>query len=128
LSRLLAFFSHQRRAILAALVCLVGAGIWIAFQLPAAILPEVVFPRITVLADSGEMPAADMVREVTRPLEESLRRVTEIQEIRSVSSRGSAEIQLDCDWHANMSRNWSRHRSTRRAAGCPTGPRSRRGS
>jgi multidrug efflux pump subunit AcrB len=104
LNRLLAFFSHQRRAILAALVCLVGAGIWIAFQMPAAILPEVVFPRITVLADSGEMPAADMVREVTRPLEESLRRVTEIQEIRSVSSRGSAEIQLDCDWHANMNR------------------------
>ena len=78
----LEFAARQRRAIAAALVLLALAGTAFSLRLPAAILPEVVFPRITIIADSGERPAEEMVRLVTRPLEESLRRVPEIQEIR----------------------------------------------
>src|SRR5262249_61100605 len=69
---------------------------------PASILPEVPFPRITILAESGELPSDVVLRPVTRPLEESLRRVPGVGEIRSTTSRGSAEITLDGAWRADM--------------------------
>ena len=71
-------------------------------RLPTSILPEVTFPRITILADSGELPSDAMMRAVTRPLEESIRRVPGVLEIRSTTSRGSAEINLDCAWDSDM--------------------------
>jgi len=43
-----------------------------------------------------------MLREVTRPLEESIRRVPGILEVRSTTSRGSAEINLDSRWGSNL--------------------------
>ena len=99
------FFGHlrlHRRALDAALVLAVALGAWRAFQMPAAILPEVTFPRVKVIADSGERPGEEVLRAVTRPLEESLRRVPALHEMRSTSSRGSAEINLDFTWDTDM--------------------------
>jgi crotonobetainyl-CoA:carnitine CoA-transferase CaiB-like acyl-CoA transferase len=72
----LAFCARQSRALLALLVLLTVVGFAIGLRLPASILPEIAFPRITVIADSGERPAEEMVRTVTRPLEEALARLT----------------------------------------------------
>ena len=92
----------QRRAIALALAGVVVLGGLAAIQLPSSILPEVTFPRITVIADSGELPSDAMLRTVTRPLEESIRRVPGVLEVRSTTSRGSAELNLDCEWGSNM--------------------------
>jgi len=92
----------QRRAWLAALSVLGVLGIFAALHLPAGILPEVTFPRISVIADAGERPAEEMLRMVTRPLEASLRRVPDVREIRSTTSRGSTEIHLDGAWNVDM--------------------------
>jgi multidrug efflux pump subunit AcrB len=101
---LLAFCERQARALLALLAVLVLVGFGTGLRLPASILPEIAFPRITVIADSGERPAEEMVRTVTRPLEEVLRHVPEVREIRSATSRGSTEIHLDCAWRVPMAR------------------------
>ena len=92
----------QRRALALAVVGLSALGTLAAFRLPAAIFPEVTFPRIKVIAESGERPGEDMMRAVTRPIEESLRRVPGVGEIRSTTTRGSSEINLDCTWDSNM--------------------------
>ncbi|HET7225027.1 MAG TPA: efflux RND transporter permease subunit, partial [Candidatus Eisenbacteria bacterium] len=94
--------AHQRRAIVLLLALVVIAGTWTALKLPASILPEITFPRITVIADAGERPGEEMVRAVTRPIETALRRVPGIREVRSTTSRGSSEIQVDCDWRADI--------------------------
>ncbi len=104
MTRLLAVLARQRRALILALAALVGAGIVQAFRMPAAILPEVAFPRISVIADSGELPPDEMVRTVTKTLEDAVRRVPDLREVRSTTSRGSTEIHLDCDWKASMPR------------------------
>ena len=101
---LLDFLERQRKALIAVLAALTAAGAWVAFHMPAAILPEVAFPRITIIADSGERPPEDMVRTVTRPLEDAVRRVPELREVRSTTSRGTTEINLDCHWGAPMIR------------------------
>ena len=92
----------QRRAIALALGGVLVLGAVAAWRLPASILPEVTFPRIKLIADSGELPSEAMLRTVTRPLEESIRRVPGVVEIRSTTSRGFAEINLDCEWRSDM--------------------------
>jgi len=92
----------QRRAVVFGFVVLLGLGAWSALHAPAAILPDVTFPRITVIADAGELPAEQMLRAVTRPLETSVRRVPGVRELRSTTSRGSVEMNLDCTWQTPM--------------------------
>jgi len=45
-----------------------------------------------------------MVVSVTRPVEEAIRRVRGVREVRSTTSRGSAEINIGFDWGADMGR------------------------
>lgn len=92
----------QSRGLTLLILGMCALGGLAAWKLPAAILPEVTFPRIKVIADSGERPGDDMMRAVTRPIEESLRRVPGVLEIRSTTSRGSTEINLDCTWGSDM--------------------------
>ncbi len=93
---------RQRRAIALAAVAAIIMGIFSALRLPSSILPEVTFPRITVIADSGELPSEAMLRAATRPLEEAIRRVPGVLEVRSITTRGSVEINLDCQWRSDM--------------------------
>src|SRR5262249_2350305 len=92
----------QRRAVVLAFTILLVLGAWSALRAPAAILPEITFPRITVIADAGELPAEQMLRAVTRPLESSVRRVPGVRELRSTTARGSVEMNLDCTWQTPM--------------------------
>jgi multidrug efflux pump subunit AcrB len=92
----------QRRAILFAFATLLAMGAWAGFRAPAAILPEVTFPRITVIADAGELPAEQVLRAITRPLETSVRRVPGVRELRTMTARGSVEMNIDCTWRTPM--------------------------
>ena len=92
----------QRRALALAFALLLAVGVAALLRLPAAILPEVTFPRLTVIADAGELPADQVLRAVTRPLESSVRRVPGVRELRSTTSRGSVEMDLDCEWSTDM--------------------------
>jgi len=93
---------RQRRAVMFAFVVLLVMGAWSALNAPAAILPEVTFPRITVIADAGELPSEQVLRAVTRPLESSVRRVPGVRELRSTTARGSVEMNIDCTWKTPM--------------------------
>jgi multidrug efflux pump subunit AcrB len=92
----------QRRAVALLFAGLILLGFVAALKLPNSILPEVTFPRISIVAESGELPSDAMLWGVTRPLEESIRRVPGVLEVRSTTSRGSAEINLDCAWGSDM--------------------------
>ena len=106
----------QRRALLLALGALAALGVALGARLPMAILPEVTFPRITIIAESGERPGEEMLRAVTRTIEEGVRRVPGVREIRSTTSRGSSEIDLDCEWNTPMDLTLQRVQATLDAA------------
>jgi CzcA family heavy metal efflux pump len=93
---------RHRRSILFALAALAAAGLFSAFSLPVSLFPQVSFPRIRINIESGDRPAEQMVLGVTRPLEEQIRRVPGVRDVRSVSSRGSAEINVNFDWGIDM--------------------------
>jgi CzcA family heavy metal efflux pump len=92
----------HRRSIIFALAALAVAGLVSALSLPVGLFPQVSFPRIRINIDSGDRPAEQMVLAVTQPLEEQLRRVPGVREVRSTSSRGSAEIDVQFDWGDDM--------------------------
>ncbi len=69
-------------------------GVILARTIPSAVFPEMTFRRATILADSGDLPAEQMLASVTRPLEESAYTVPGVELVRSTTTRGSAEIDV----------------------------------
>jgi multidrug efflux pump subunit AcrB len=94
--------SNQSRAILIIVAVLCAAGLYAAFQLPVAILPQTDFPRIVIIVDNGEAPASQTLVSVTRPIEEAMNGIPGIARIRSKTARGSSEISLYFDWNVNI--------------------------
>jgi len=96
------WFARHSKSIIFLISILAIIGIYTAFYLPIAVFPETNFPRIIVGVDNGVMPIEQMEVTITRPLEEAVRSVPGLEDVRSTSSRGSAEINLFFDWNVNM--------------------------
>src|ERR1017187_1883886 len=84
------------------ILTLVAVGIYLALSIPVAVFPSTNFPRIVVGADVGVYPIDQMLVTVTQPLEEAVNTVPGLDHVTSITSRGSAEIDLFFDWNANM--------------------------
>jgi CzcA family heavy metal efflux pump len=85
--------------VILALACL---GAYIAFSVPISVFPATDFPRIIIGVDNGVMPIDQMQIAVTRPIEEAVNSVPGLHNVRSITSRGSAEINLFFDWNVDM--------------------------
>jgi CzcA family heavy metal efflux pump len=81
-------------------VALIGG--YLAFTIPVSVFPETNFPRILIAVDNGVMPIDQMTVTITRPLEEAVNSVPGLHEVRSITSRGSAEIDLFFNWQVDM--------------------------
>jgi CzcA family heavy metal efflux pump len=93
--------AHRRSLLfLLAVAALVGAVLM--FRLPSSLFPTVDFPRVVVSLDAGDRPAAQMEAAVTRPMEQAIRRVPAVANVRSTTSRGSAEISVSFAWGTDM--------------------------
>src|ERR1700682_5357663 len=84
------------------LLTLALLGGYLAFTIPVSVFPNTNFPRILISVDNGVMPIDQMMVTITRPLEEAVNSVPGLQNVRSITSRGSAEIDLFFDWNVDM--------------------------
>src|SRR5712692_11349757 len=84
------------------LLTLIAIGGYLAFTIPVAVFPATDFPRIVVGIDNGGAPINKMQVMVTRPIEEAMNSVPGLDQVRSTTSRGSAEINLFFNWNVNM--------------------------
>jgi CzcA family heavy metal efflux pump len=80
------------------------AGAYLAFQVPISVFPDTNFPRVVIGVDNGVMPVEQMEVTVTRPIENAVNSVPGLQTVRSITSRGSAEVSLFFDWNQDMVR------------------------
>ncbi len=99
LARLIA---EQKRAVLVVIALLCAAGLYAAWQLPSAVFPQTDFPRIVITVDNGVVPAQQTLVSVTRPVEEAMNGIPGITRIRSVTARGSCEVNLFFDWSVDI--------------------------
>ncbi|MYN16038.1 MMPL family transporter [Rugamonas sp. FT107W] len=97
-----AWAQSHRRSILFLLLMLAMAGMVAALHLPVSLFPTIPFPRAVVSLDAGDQPAEQMEMLVTRPVEEAVRRVPGVRNLRSTTSRGSAEVSINFDWGRDM--------------------------
>jgi CzcA family heavy metal efflux pump len=88
------FCRENRYAVYLLTAFLTLAGIAAMFQLPSNIYPELNFPRIVVLAHSGDLAPDAMLLTVTRPLEEAVSTTLGVRRVDSKTIRGNTEISM----------------------------------
>jgi CzcA family heavy metal efflux pump len=96
------FVERRRRSLLTLLFMLIAAGVVAAISMPVALFPNVRFPRIAITIDAGDRPVDQMEAVVTRPVEQAIRAVPGIQDLRSTTSRGEAELSINFGWGSDM--------------------------
>src|SRR5256712_1290940 len=94
--------AHFSRRVIFVIITLIAIGIYLAFTIPVAVFPSTDFPRIVVGVDAGVAPINQMQVTVTRPIEEAMNSVPGLEQVRSTTSRGSAEVNLFFNWRVNM--------------------------
>ncbi|HEV2389024.1 MAG TPA: efflux RND transporter permease subunit [Candidatus Acidoferrales bacterium] len=96
------WFAREHKSIIFLIVTLALVGGYLAFSIPIAVFPSTDFPRIIIGVDNGVMPIDQMLVTITRPIEEAVNGVRGIEDVQSITSRGSAEIDLYFSWRVDM--------------------------
>jgi CzcA family heavy metal efflux pump len=96
------WIQDHRRSILFLMVVLAGAGVISALSLPVSLFPTVSFPRVVVSLDAGDRPAQQMEMQVTRPVETAVRQIPGVVDVRSITSRGAADVSINFNWGLDM--------------------------
>src|SRR5437764_570518 len=92
------------KPIIFVILTLIALGIYLALTIPVAVFPETDFPRIVVGVDNGVMPIDQMLVTITRPIEEAVNSVPALDRLWSVTSRGTADVDLFFTWKVDMYR------------------------
>lgn len=96
------WFVRNAKPLIFVILMLALLGAYLSFYVPISVFPRTDFPRIIIGVDNGVMPIEQMQVTVTRPIEEAVNSVPGLHSVRSVTSRGSAEVNLFFDWNVDM--------------------------
>src|SRR5207247_6665923 len=96
------WFSRQSKPVIFLILTLALLGGYLAFTIPISVFPTTNFPRILIAVDNGVMPIDQMLVTITRPIEEAVNSVPGLQKVTSITSRGSAEVDLFFEWNSDM--------------------------
>ncbi|MBN9485245.1 MAG: acriflavine resistance protein B [Bacteroidetes bacterium 43-93] len=96
------FFVNYKSPIgvLLAFILLAGTLAYTKFQ--TSLFPEITFPKIKIIADAGLQPVDKMMVTVTKPIENAIKQVPDLQTLRSTTSRGSCEISAFMNWNSDI--------------------------
>jgi heavy metal efflux system protein len=79
-------------------ILLLAAGIFAYTKMQTNLFPEVLFPRVTIIADAGQLPVDRMMITVTKPLESAVKKVRGVTVVKSSTSRGNCTIEVYFQW------------------------------
>src|SRR5208283_967678 len=96
------WFTRYAKSLVFLILIVAIAGAYLAFTVPTSVFPTTDFPRVLIAVDNGVMPIDQMMVTITRPIEEAVNSVPGLQQVRSITSRGSAEVDLFFEWHVDM--------------------------
>src|SRR5919205_2261297 len=96
------FFVTYKNPLTVFVFLILAAGIFVYSRLQTSLFPEITFPKIKIIADAGLQPVNKMMITVTQPLENAIKQVPELEDVRSITSRGSCEISAFMNWNANI--------------------------
>src|SRR5262245_47151324 len=96
------WYTRYSKSVIFVSLAIAIAGAYIAFTVPISVFPQTDFPRVVIGVDNGVMPIDQMLVTITRPIEEAVNSVQGLQSVRSITSRGEAEIDLFFNWNVDM--------------------------
>jgi len=96
------WFARNSTSVIFLILTLALLGGYLAFTIPVSVFPSTNFPRILIAVDNGVMPIDQMMVTITRPIEETVNSVPGLLQVRSITSRGSAEVDLFFRWDVDM--------------------------
>ena len=96
------WFARHSKSVIFLTLTLALVGGYLAMSIPVEVFPSTNFPRIIIGVDNGVMPIDQMMVTITRPLEDGVNSVEGLESVRSITSRGSAEIDLSFNWSVDM--------------------------
>ena len=105
------FISHKKPIALVLFLTLLG-GMFAYSKLQTSLFPDVTFPKIKIIAEEGLQPVNKMMLTVTKPLEDVIKQVPDLQTVRSTTSRGSCEISAYMNWGADIDLSQQRIQSS----------------
>src|SRR3954453_1357361 len=96
------FFTTYKNPLAVLVVMILAGGVFVYGKLKTSLFPEITFPKIKIIADAGLQPVDKMMVTVTKPLENVVKQVPDLLNIRSTTSRGTCEISAFMDWNSNI--------------------------
>src|SRR5579871_4358532 len=96
------WFAHNSKSVIFVILVIALVGAYQAITIPVSVFPSTDFPRIVIGIDNGVMPIDQMMVTITRPVERSVNSVQGLETVRSITSRGSAEVDLFFNWQVDM--------------------------
>src|SRR6195952_4096291 len=96
------FFVSYKNPLTVLLVLIIGGGMFVYTKLQTSLIPEITFPKIKIIAEAGLQPVNNMLVTVTKPLENAIKQVPDLEDVRSTTSRGSCEISAFMNWNSNV--------------------------
>jgi multidrug efflux pump subunit AcrB len=106
------FFISHRKPLGLVLAIFIMGGLFAYSRLQTSLFPEITFPKIKIIADEGLQPVNKMMVTVTKPLENAIKQVPDLQLVRSTTSRGSCEISALFNWSADIDLSQQRIQSS----------------
>ncbi|MGN6617577.1 MAG: efflux RND transporter permease subunit [Ilyomonas sp.] len=96
------FFVTYKHPLTVLVIIILFGGAFAYSKMQTALFPEITFPKIKVIADAGQQPVDKMMITVTRPLENAIKQIPDLETIRSTTSRGTCELSAFLNWDANV--------------------------
>lgn len=96
------FFVRHKHGLSTIIFLIILGGFYAYSKMQTGLFPEITFPKIKIIADAGQQPIDKMMITVTKPLENTIKKVPDLKTIRSTTSRGSCEISAFMDWKSDI--------------------------
>ncbi|MPS73032.1 MAG: AcrB/AcrD/AcrF family protein [Chryseobacterium sp.] len=96
------YYKKYRKPFLFMGLLLITLGIFTYNKMQTALFPEVMFPKVKLIADVGSTPIDRMMVTVTKPIESAVKRVKGVTLVKSVTGRGSSDVQIYFNWGVDV--------------------------
>ena len=96
------FFVKYKNPLLIVILLILAGGVFSYVKIKSSLFPQITFPKIKIIADAGQQPVDQMTVAVTKPLEDAIKQVPDLEVIKSKTSRGSCEISAFMSWNTNI--------------------------